>query len=51
MNALTVRTALDALALPLGSTLLVTGAAGAFGGCAVQLGAPRNACMCAGAPR
>jgi NADPH2:quinone reductase len=51
MNALTVRTALDALALPPGSTLLVTGAAGAFGGCAVQLGAPRNACMCAGAPR
>jgi NADPH2:quinone reductase len=39
MNALTVRTALDALALLPGPTLLVTGAAGAFGGCAVQLGA------------
>ena len=39
MNALTARTALDALALPPGATLLVTGAAGAFGGYAVQLGA------------
>ncbi|MEU6511221.1 NADP-dependent oxidoreductase [Streptomyces sp. NPDC046942] len=39
MNALTARSALDALALPSGATLLVTGAAGAVGGYAVQLAA------------
>lgn len=38
MNGLTVRTALDILALPSGSVLAVTGAAGAVGGYAVQLG-------------
>ncbi len=38
MNAMTARLALDALALPPGATLLVTGAAGAVGGYAVQLG-------------
>jgi NADPH:quinone reductase len=37
MNALTARLALDLLALPPGSTLAVTGAAGAFGGYAVEL--------------
>jgi NADPH:quinone reductase len=38
MNALTVRTALDELALRPGQTLAVTGAAGAVGGYAIQLG-------------
>ena len=38
MNALTVRLALDALALAPGQTLAVTGAVGAVGGYAVQLG-------------
>ena len=38
MNGLTARYALDLLALPAGSTLAVTGAAGAFGGYMVQLG-------------
>lgn len=38
MNGLTARYALDLLALPTGSTLAVTGAAGAFGGYMVQLG-------------
>jgi parallel beta-helix repeat protein len=38
MNALTARLALDALALAPGQPLAVTGAAGAFGGYAVQLG-------------
>lgn len=38
MNGLTVRQALDALALEPGRTLAVTGAAGAVGGYAVQLG-------------
>lgn len=38
MNGLTVRHALDALALVPGQTLAVTGAAGAVGGYAVQLG-------------
>lgn len=38
MNGLTARYALDLLALPEGSTLAVTGAAGAFGGYMVQLG-------------
>ncbi len=38
MNGLTVRLALDLLALPPGSTLAVTGAAGAVGGYAIQLG-------------
>lgn len=38
MNAMTARLALDALALSSGDTLAVTGAAGAFGGYAVQLG-------------
>ncbi|MCY0988023.1 NADP-dependent oxidoreductase [Nannocystis sp. ILAH1] len=37
MNALTVRLALDALALRPGQTLAVTGAAGAIGGYAIQL--------------
>jgi NADPH2:quinone reductase len=39
MNGLTVRRALDLLALRPGQTLAVTGAAGAVGGYAVQLGA------------
>jgi NADPH:quinone reductase len=39
MNGLTVRYALDHLGLPPGATLAVTGAAGAVGGYAVQLGA------------
>ncbi|MFJ8025486.1 NADP-dependent oxidoreductase [Streptomyces sp. NPDC096311] len=39
MNALTARCALDALDLPVGATVLVTGAAGAVGGYAVQLAA------------
>jgi NADPH2:quinone reductase len=39
MNGLTVRRALDLLALPPGSTLAVTGAAGAVGGYTVELGA------------
>lgn len=38
MNALTVRAALDELALQPGQTLGVTGAAGAVGGYAIQLG-------------
>jgi len=38
MNALTVRLALDALALRPGQTLAVTGAAGCVGGYAIQLG-------------
>ncbi len=38
MNGLTARYALDLLNLPTGSTLAVTGAAGAFGGYVVQLG-------------
>ncbi len=37
MNALTARVALDRLAVPAGGTVAVTGAAGAFGGYAVQL--------------
>ena len=37
MNALTARQALDLLALPAGATLAVTGAAGSFGGYAIQL--------------
>jgi NADPH2:quinone reductase len=37
MNALTARVALDLLAVPAGRTLAVTGAAGAFGGYAVEL--------------
>ncbi|MDY7102176.1 MAG: NADP-dependent oxidoreductase [Actinomycetota bacterium] len=37
MNALTARTTLDTLALEPGSTLLVTGAAGAYGGYVTQL--------------
>jgi NADPH:quinone reductase-like Zn-dependent oxidoreductase len=37
MNALTARVALDLLAVPTGGTVAVTGAAGAFGGYAVQL--------------
>lgn len=37
MNAFTARKALDMLALPAGSTIAVTGAAGAFGGYVVQL--------------
>lgn len=37
MNGLTARLALDVLALPAGSVLAVTGAAGAFGGYVVQL--------------
>jgi NADPH2:quinone reductase len=38
MNGLTARLALDLLALPPGATLAVTGAAGAVGGYAIQLG-------------
>ena len=38
MNGMTVRAALDMLALPAGAVLAVTGAAGAVGGYAVQLG-------------
>jgi NADPH:quinone reductase len=38
MNGLTVRTALDMLALPAGATLAVTGAAGVVGQYAIQLG-------------
>jgi len=38
MNGLTVRTALDMLALPAGSTLAVTGSAGIVGQYAIQLG-------------
>lgn len=38
MNAMTVRTALDMLALAPGQTLAVTGSAGAVGGDAIQLG-------------
>jgi NADPH:quinone reductase-like Zn-dependent oxidoreductase len=38
MNGLTVRLALDTLALTPGSTLAVTGAAGAVGGYAIELG-------------
>jgi NADPH:quinone reductase-like Zn-dependent oxidoreductase len=37
MNGLTARTALDLLDLPIGSTVAVTGAAGAVGGYTVQL--------------
>lgn len=37
MNALTARLAVDALAVPEGGTIAVTGAAGAFGGYVVQL--------------
>lgn len=37
MNALTARRALDLLAVPAGGVIAVTGAAGAFGGYAVQL--------------
>jgi NADPH:quinone reductase-like Zn-dependent oxidoreductase len=39
MNSLAARNALDALALPEGSTLAVTGASGALGGYVVQLAA------------
>jgi NADPH:quinone reductase len=42
LNALTADQALDALALPAGSALLVTGAAGAVGGYAVQLARHRG---------
>lgn len=38
-NALTARNALDALALPVNSTLVVTGAAGSVGGYLTELGA------------
>jgi len=38
MNAMTVRTGLDMLALPAGSTLAVTGSAGIVGQYAIQLG-------------
>jgi len=38
MNAMTVRTALDMLALPGGAVLAVTGSPGAVGGYAIQLG-------------
>ena len=37
MNAMTARLALDELALPSGATIAVSGAAGAFGGYAVEL--------------
>ncbi len=42
MNGLTAQYALDLLDLPTGATLAVTGAAGAFGGYMVQLGAHRG---------
>jgi NADPH:quinone reductase-like Zn-dependent oxidoreductase len=42
LNALTADQALDALALPAGATVLVTGAAGAVGGYAVQLARHRG---------
>ncbi|MHA6620421.1 NADP-dependent oxidoreductase [Pseudonocardia sp. DLS-67] len=42
LGALTADQALDALALPTGATLLVTGAAGAVGGYAVQLARHRG---------
>lgn len=42
LNALTALQALDLLALPEGATLLVTGAAGAVGGYAVELAAHRG---------
>jgi NADPH:quinone reductase-like Zn-dependent oxidoreductase len=38
MNGMTVRTALDMLALPPGSVLAITGSPGAVGGYAIQLG-------------
>ena len=38
MNGMTVRTALDMLALPAGAVLAVTGSPGAVGGYAIQLG-------------
>lgn len=47
MNALTARNALDTLALPTGSTVLVTGAAGAVGAYAVALGASEGLRMVA----
>ncbi|WP_405392618.1 MULTISPECIES: hypothetical protein [unclassified Streptomyces] len=37
MNAMTARLALDTPAVPPGGTVAVTGAAGAVGGCAIQL--------------
>ena len=37
MNGLTARQSLDLLGLSAGQTLAVTGAAGAYGGCVVQL--------------
>jgi NADPH:quinone reductase-like Zn-dependent oxidoreductase len=49
LNALTADQALDALALPAGATLLVTGAAGAVGGYAVQLARHRGLEVVAGA--
>jgi NADPH2:quinone reductase len=42
MNGMTVRTALDTLALPAGSVLAVTGSPGAVGGYAIQLGRPEG---------
>ncbi|MFF7994977.1 NADP-dependent oxidoreductase [Kitasatospora xanthocidica] len=42
LNGLTALQALDLLALPAGSTVLVTGAAGAVGGFAVELAAQRG---------
>jgi NADPH:quinone reductase-like Zn-dependent oxidoreductase len=42
LNALTAEQALDVLALPAGATVLVTGAAGAVGGYAVQLARHRG---------
>ncbi len=49
LNALTADQALEALALPAGATLLVTGAAGAVGGYAVQLARHRGLEVVAGA--
>ena len=48
LNALTADQALDVLALPAGATLLVTGAAGAVGGYAVQLARHRGLEVAAG---
>jgi NADPH:quinone reductase len=49
MNALTARVALDLLTVPAGRTVAVTGAAGAFGGYAVQLAKNDGLCVLADA--
>lgn len=47
MNGLTVRLALDTLALPAGASVVVSGAAGAVGGYATQLAAAEGLCVVA----